>query len=85
MTIQSLTGRLERLEQRLYDCRPDHFVQYSYAYGDDETAAKDVAEATYRATHHVKPSDRVSFIALRIVSPNDPQEWIWGNDREGKQ
>jgi hypothetical protein len=81
MTLQSLTGRLERLEQRLGDDRhPDHFIQYTYGYGDDEAAAKDVAEVTYRSTHHVKPSDKVGFIAIRIVSPDDPHEWIWCHD-----
>jgi hypothetical protein len=83
MTLQSLTGRLEKLEHLLGDDRhPDHFVHYTYGYGDDEAAARDAAEARYRATHHVKPDDKIGFIALRMVSPDDPHEWIWGHDRD---
>jgi hypothetical protein len=82
MSRQSLTGRLEKLEQRLGDDRqPDHFIHYTYGYGDDEVAAKDAAEAAYRATQHVKPDDMVGFIAIRIVSPNDPHDWIWAQAR----
>jgi hypothetical protein len=78
MSIETRLQRLER-KQTAGDHYPDHFIHYTYGYGGDETAAKDAAEAKYRATHHVKPDDKVGFIALRIVSPDDPHEWIWGD------
>ena len=76
----SLLSRLENLERSTPGIAyPDHFITYTVAYGEDESAKRNQALAEFKATHKTSPSDEFGFIALRIVEAVDgrPKHPAW--------
>jgi len=74
MTLESIKGRLEKLEQT-QDGGWDYAVTYYVGYGEDADAPRDAALAKYRAEHETKPDDEVLLIRVAFVAPTDPPEW----------